>query len=108
MLKTLNVAKACAFTAVISAVVSGIVVWNVQAYRYEAKEADRLEQVRVKTEENRVNTTVAAVALESDKKEIEVRYKTLTKVVTKIVDRPVYLNTCLDDEGIAAINGVAK
>lgn len=36
---------------------------------------------------------------------INVEYRTITKTVERIVDRPVYLNQCIDDDGLRIING---
>ena len=45
---------------------------------------------------------------EEDKAKIEIRYRTIVRTVTEFIDRPVYMNTCLDQDGVDAINGVAK
>lgn len=89
------------------AVASGS-AWQVQSLRFEAKEKQRLESEAEILRNNEKRTTIAAEGLEKDKREIEIRYRTITKTVTKFIDRPVYKNTCLDQDGIAAINGVAK
>lgn len=34
----------------------------------------------------------------------EIRYVTVTKEVEKLVERPVYLQQCLDDDGLRALN----
>ena len=34
----------------------------------------------------------------------EIRYVTVTKEVEKLVERPVYLERCMDDDGLRAIN----
>jgi hypothetical protein len=50
-----------------------------------------------------------AQQLESAKNERQIVTQTITKQVIKLVDRPVYLNSCLDDDGLllaqAAITG---
>lgn len=33
-----------------------------------------------------------------------VQYKTITKTVEKLVDRPVYKNQCVDEQGLEVIN----
>lgn len=38
------------------------------------------------------------------KTETEIRYVTVTREVEKLVERPVYLERCLDDDGLRAIN----
>ena len=34
----------------------------------------------------------------------EIRYVTVTKEVEKLVERPVYLERCMDDDGLRSIN----
>lgn len=46
----------------------------------------------------------AAAALETKKEAINVQYRTITRTVEKLVDRPVYRNVCLDDDGLRAVN----
>lgn len=82
--------------------------WQTQDWRYGAKEAKRLAAIEATADKDDKGTKVAATGLESDKAKIEIRYRTITKTVTKFIDRPIYQNTCLDQDGIDAINGVQK
>ena len=45
-----------------------------------------------------------AEELEKARAQREIVYRTITKEVDRIVDRPVYLNVCLDDDGLRVIN----
>ena len=94
--------------ALIGAAVAAASAWQVQSLRFDAKEKQRLESEAEIRRNNEKRTTIAAEGLEKDKREIEIRYRTITKTVTKFVGRPVYKNICLDQDGIDAINGVAK
>lgn len=38
------------------------------------------------------------------KTETEIRYVTVTREVEKLVERPVYLERCLDDDGLRTLN----
>ena len=38
------------------------------------------------------------------KTETEIRYVTVTREVEKLVDRPVYLERCMDDDGLRVLN----
>lgn len=93
---------------ILGAAIAGGGVWQVQNWRFDSKEKQRLEVEAEVRRNNERRTTVASVGLEEDKKKIEVRYRTIEKEVLKFIDRPVYLNTCLDQDGIDAINGVKK
>ena len=94
--------------ALLGAALAATSTWQIQSWRFEAKEKTRLENEREIRRNNEKRTTIAAEGLEKDKREIEIRYRTITKTVTKFIDRPVYKNTCLDQDGIDVINGVAK
>ena len=94
--------------ALIGAALAATSAWQVQSLRFEAKEKQRLESEAEIRRMNEKRTSLAAEGLEKDKREIEIRYRTITKTVTKFIDRPVYKNICLDQDGIDAINGVAK
>ena len=39
------------------------------------------------------------------KTETEIRYVTTVKEVEKLVERPVYLERCMDDDGLRVLNG---
>ena len=100
------------YTYAATAIVAGALAfgagWQVQSWRFDAKEKQRLESEAEIRRMNEKRTSLAAEGLEKDKREIEIRYRTITKTVTKFIDRPVYKNICLDQDGIDAINGVAK
>ena len=43
---------------------------------------------------------------EATRSEQRVQVETVTREVQKIIDRPVYLNHCFDDDGVSAINSL--
>jgi hypothetical protein len=45
-----------------------------------------------------------AEELEKARAKREIIYRTITKRVDRIVDRPVYINDCLDDDGLRIAN----
>jgi len=45
-----------------------------------------------------------AEELEKARAEREIVYRTITKQVDRIVDRPIYRNDCIDDDGLQSIN----
>lgn len=88
----------------LSALGGGYAVWQVQGFWYQRKEAkraaDQLELDRL----NRAAANVAATTFETKKAKNEVRYKTITREVEKLVDRPVYQSACFDDDGLRLLN----
>ena len=67
--------------------------------------AENARQVNQRAVERlqRQNTDTAAERHEKVKAEIEVRYETITKEVQHVVEKPVYRNVCLDDDGLRVL-----
>ena len=45
---------------------------------------------------------------EQTKETERVKTETITREVQKIIERPVYLNTCFDDSGVSAVNAAGN
>ena len=45
---------------------------------------------------------VAATGHEADKAQLRTQFKTIIKEVDRVVQKPVYLNVCFDDDGLRA------
>ena len=78
--------------------------WKVTSDYYEAKHAkdDRVALEDFKTAVLGMNQLSAA--LEESRREKKIVYKTIRKLVPEIVERPVYRNECVDDDGLRVIN----
>lgn len=94
--------------ALVGAAVAATSAWQIQNWRFDSAEKARLEKEAEIRRNNEKRTSLAAEGLEQDKVKIEIRYRTITKTVTEFIDRPVYKNICLDQDGVDAINGVVK
>ena len=46
----------------------------------------------------------AATKLETAHARIEIKYRTITKEVERVVDRPLYVGVCLDGDGVRLAN----
>lgn len=46
----------------------------------------------------------ASTGLEADREKTRVVYRTITRKVDRIVERPVYRNVCFDDDGVREAN----
>lgn len=90
--------------AAISAVLAFGSAWKVQDWRFDAKEKERLEfaQEAIKMREKAVDT--ASTNYEKKKEATRIKYVTVIETIEKIVDRPVYKNICIDEDGLKAIN----
>ena len=67
----------------------------------------QIEQKHIKAlteKQNQINQVSADY--EAEKSEQGVQVETVTREVQKIIDRPVYLNHCFDDDGVSAINSL--
>lgn len=80
------------------------VSWKFTSDHYEAKAArdDRVALEDFKTAVQGMNAL--SKALEDQKNETRVVYKTIEREIPKIVDRPVYRNECIDLDGVSVIN----
>jgi hypothetical protein len=108
------------YTHLAAALVAGAVAaggaWQVQEWRYGAKEADRLEEVARDRMRAEKNIDTAATGHERDKARIRTEFITITETVERIVREPFYLAhdapACLDADGLrelgAAIRGPAQ
>ena len=61
---------------------------------------DAQEKAKVKAEE-------VSQQYESTKAEDRIKTEVITRTVQKIVERPIYLNVCFDDDGVSAVNAAA-
>ena len=78
-------------------------------YKVESWHRDSMEKVAVEAADKAITkksieANVIASATEKKKEAIRVEYRTITKTVDRIVDRPVYQRECIDDDGLLAIN----
>ena len=93
---------------IIAATLAGVLAfgsaWKIQDWRFDSKEKERLEQVQEAKQMREKQISAASVEYEKKKEVTRVKYVTITQEVEKIVDRPVYKNICLDDDGIKLIN----
>lgn len=91
-------------TALVAAALSFGGAWKVQNWRHDAMEKERIENEAELQRIKARRVDVAAVAHEVFKEKERVVYEVITQTVDKIVERPVYRNVCLDDDGLRALN----
>ena len=93
-----------AIAAIIAALLSGGVVWRVQDWRYAEKEVARLQFEAEARKMRERAISLASVNHEKAKERERVEYKVVTETIERIVDRPIYTNICMDEDGVMAIN----
>lgn len=86
--------------ALMSAAVSGVGVWRVQEWRHGSIEAARIRGVVAATDVRRLDINKAATKFEGTKAAAEVREIRIRDEVERVVEKPVYTNICLDDDGL--------
>lgn len=77
--------------------------WQIQTWRSDAAELERVTATQEITRENERLANRAATGFEKDRTQNEIRTRTITIEVDKIIDRPVYRNVCLDADGLQLI-----
>lgn len=96
-----------AAAAIAGAAIAFAGAWQVQEWRYGAKEAARLSAA-VEAEKARDKASyAAATTFEKGRTHVETVFQTITETVETIVDRPVYRNVCFDDSGVQALRDAA-
>lgn len=90
--------------ALVGAALAGTMAWQVQNWRADSHEKERIEAQQEATRINEKAASTASTGFETKRANNETRYRTVTVEVQKIVDRPVYLQQCLDDDGLRIIN----
>jgi hypothetical protein len=78
--------------------------WKVQGWRFQAKETARVEQELENKRQREKAMSAASTNFEAKREQVRVRTVVREKIVREYVDRPVYLNACLDDDGLNLIN----
>lgn len=96
-------------TALVAAGAAALGAWQVQEWRYGAQEAERLEMVAKEQFRRADRIDTASVGHERDKAEIVTEFVEIIREVDRVVEKPVYRDMCLDDDGMRvlsdAING---
>ena len=100
------------YTHVAAALLAGVVAFGgalkVQDWRYGAREAERLESVRESTRMAARAGDMAATSHEADKVEIRTEFKTIYRDVEHVVEKPIYLNVCFDDDGLRVLAAATR
>ena len=90
--------------ALLAAVLAFAGGWKTQGWRRDSLDQQRIEAQHEKERMDRQAANVAAGDHEKDKESIRTEFKVITQTVEKIVEKPVYLNVCVDDDGLRALH----
>lgn len=78
--------------------------WKTNGWRWDASEKQRIEQETKDLHRVTERANASSGAYEGKKAANEIRYRTVTVMLEKIVERPVYLAACLDPDGLRELN----
>lgn len=84
--------------------IGGTGAWQVQNWRADSAEKQRLEAQAEQRRMREKSAGESATSFEQDRADNEDRTRIVTVTVEKLVERPVYRNICLDDDGLRALN----
>lgn len=78
--------------------------WKTQGWRWDATEKQRLEQEAKAQHRATERAQASSGVFEQKRSANEIRYRTVTVTLEKIVERPVYLSACFDSDGLRILN----
>ena len=82
--------------------------WQINGWRLAAEKAAAEEARQAMIDAFREEEAKAAAVLEKRLKELRANEKVIERERIKLVDRPVYSNECLDDDGLQLIERARK
>lgn len=77
---------------------------SVTGNSYKAKLFDAKQESEKLRDEDSLRLNTISSVLEATLNEKRIVYRTIEKRIPQIVERPVYRNVCLDDDGLRLIN----
>ena len=78
--------------------------WQINGWRLAAEKAAAEEARQAMIDAFREEEAKSAAVLEKRLKELRANEKVIERERVELVDRPVYSNVCLDDDGLQLIN----
>lgn len=97
-----------AATALVAAALAASGAWQVQGWRFDSRDKQRIEAEAEKRRNDEKSASLAATGFEKDKVINETRTRTVYVAVDKIIDRPVYRAVCVDADGLRLLNGAIR
>ena len=82
--------------------------WQINGWRLAAEKAAAEEARQAMIDAYREEEAKAAAVLEKRLKELRANEKVIERERIKLVDRPIYSNECLDDDGLQLIERARK
>ena len=96
------------YTHAAAALISAAIAWQVQNYRFDARELERVQAQTEATQQAARTANTAASAQDQDKTHAAQKTRVIRQIVEKIVERPVYAGVCFDSDGLRALTSAIK
>lgn len=93
-----------AATALVALAVGFCGGWQTQGWRWDAADKQRIEQEAKDLHRANERAQASSSTFESKRSANETKYRTVTVTVKEFIDRPVYLNQCMDADGLRVLN----
>ena len=97
-----------AAAALLAAAIAATGAWQVQNWRFDARELERVQAQAAATQQAARAANTAAAAHEQDKTHAAQKTRVIRQIVEKIVERPVYAGVCFDRDGLRALATAIK
>jgi hypothetical protein len=81
--------------------------WHVQAWRWRAADADRMELEREARRGQELRADGAAVRYEATRAGLQQQRQVLTREIERVVEVPLYRDVCLDADGLRVVAAAA-
>ena len=91
-------------TALVAVAIGFTGDWKTQGWRWDAADKQRIEQEAKDLHRANERAQASSSTFESKRFANETKYRTVTVTLEKVVERPVYLQQCMDLDGLAALN----
>lgn len=92
------------FTLIVGAAGAAYGTWQVQEWRWTAADKQRVEQGAKDLHRALERAQASSGVFETKRTSNEIQYRTITVTVKEFVDRPVYLQQCMDSDGLRLLN----
>jgi hypothetical protein len=96
-----------AAAALIALAIGSAAGWQVQAWRWRAADADRLELEREARRGQELRADGAAVRHEATRAGLQQQRQVLTREIERVVEVPLYRDVCLDADGLRLVAAAA-
>lgn len=88
----------------VAAVVAGFGLgWSVADWRADARELQRVQAAKELADEQQRMVSRASARFEAQREQRGARERVVVREVERVLEKPVYRNVCLDDDGLRVL-----